>query len=79
MFGAYVRAAVGFMGAMLLASLLQIVVGDNLLTPIRDSLGADSLLYTSLSGVVEWLPVIAFVTIILALIARSVTEARLPG
>jgi hypothetical protein len=79
MFGAYVRAAAGFAGAMLVATVAREVTKPFILPRIADELGTDHLLYTSINGVVTWLPVIVLFAVVIAIVARGATESRLPG
>lgn len=79
MFGAYIRAAAGFAGAMLIAMVASEVTKPFILPRIADELGKDHLLYTSIDGVVTWLPLIVLFALVIAVIARGATESRLPG
>jgi hypothetical protein len=74
MFGAVVRAAATFVGGMLVASAVREPFVSTLLPRLATSLGSDSLLYTSLSGVLKWLPFIIVIALTLGLIARGIAE-----
>jgi hypothetical protein len=77
--GALLRAAGGFAAAMLIGSALKEVLDPFVLPMLKDSLGQSSLLYTSLSAVLQWLPFIALFALVLGLVARGIAEDSLPG
>lgn len=76
MFGAFVRAAAAFAGGMLVSTLLQMVVGDELLQIIANNISKNSVIYTSLDGIVTWFPVLIGLALAVGLVARGVTESR---
>jgi ABC-type transporter Mla maintaining outer membrane lipid asymmetry permease subunit MlaE len=79
MFGKIIRAAAGFAGAMLVASVLAEVINPYVLPRLKENLGTDHILYTSLDGVTTWLPFIVLIALVLGLIARGIVESKLPG
>jgi len=79
MFGKIIRAAAGFAGAMLVASVLAEVINPYVLPRLEENLGTDHILYTSLDGVTTWLPFIVLIALVLGLIARGIVESKLPG
>jgi len=79
MWARYIRAAVGFGAAMLLSSFLKVTMEPHIMDFLRDKLGQDHILVSSLSGVIVWLPFIVLFAIVLGIIAGGLTESRLPG
>lgn len=79
MFGIVIRAAAGFAGAMLYSSILKEVVDNHVLGIIKTELGKSSLLYTSLDGVNQYMPMIIFLTACFLIMYRGVIERRLAG
>lgn len=74
MFGALARTAVGWAGGQLFLSVPAALLGPYILPRIADGVGETSLLYTSIDGVMTWLPVLITIAAILKLIAAGVNE-----
>lgn len=72
MFGAVVRVAAAWAGAMVGAAILSEVFGE-FIAPL---LIRDSLLFRSLAGVSKWAPLIVTVAAVLKLIARGLAERQ---
>lgn len=79
MFGAVIRLAAAFAGSMVAASVLKEVLDPFVLPMLADTIGKDSMLYSSLNGVLIYLPMIVLITACLALVYRGVIERRLSG
>lgn len=79
MFSKFISAAVAFVASMLLSTFLKVTLEPTVLPKIANSIGKDSMLYRSIAGTITWLPVIVMVAIVLGILARGVTESRLPG
>ena len=79
MFGVAIRLAAGVAGAMLLVSVLKEVLRNHLLIGIKDIIGTDNALYTSLDATLTWLPMIILVTAALAFVYRGIIENRKPN
>jgi len=76
MFGAVARTAVGWAAGQLFLSIPAAILGPHILPPIADSLGTAHLLYTSLDGVLTWMPLLITIAALLKLIAAGVSEGR---
>lgn len=72
MFAAVVRGAAGFGGSMLVISVIASVINPHVLPYLQDG----SLLKRSLEGTVTWLPLIALIAVLMALIARGLAESE---
>jgi len=70
MFGAAIRIAAGWAGAMVVSSIVAQVLTNHILP----RLSQPSLLYRSFDGTATWMPVIVTIAAALALIARGLTE-----
>lgn len=78
MFGATVRVAVGWAGGQLFLSVPAALIKPHILPTISDALGQSSLLYSSLSGTLTWMPLFITVAALLKLIAAGQAEGGAP-
>jgi len=79
MFGAFVRAAVGFGAGMLFGTVLSAFLTEVVLPNLAAGLSQQHLLYRSFEGIDTFAPLIVLLAAILGLIAAANTESQLPG